>query len=153
SSAQTQSSSNQPEPTAKTSIFIERQLVRFTSQNEVVEWHLVITNQQEEVVFDSGPVYGTALEWPLKNQQDEAVQSGLYAYTLTTKAVNDEAPRTQRGHLIVDRASNSDRVWLTSAQPVGLGADTAAPQLTVSGSPEATVGGVELAGGAPRRDE
>ncbi len=145
-SASAQTQTNQQEPITKTNIIIERQLVRFTTPSEAVEWHLVVTNQQAEVVFDSGFVYSTALEWPLKNQQDELIQSGLYAYTLTIKAVNDETPRTQRGHLIADRASSSDRVWLTSTQPVGIGADSTTPQVTVSGSPEATVGGAELPG-------
>ena len=140
-SAQTQTSNTQQAPSAKTNIIIERQLVRFISPGEAVEWRLIITNQHGEVVFDSGFVYGNALDWPLKNQQDEAIQSGLYAYTLTTKAVTDEAPRTQRGHLIVDRASSSDRVWLTSTQPVGIGAGSESPQVTVSGSRESqTVG-------------
>src|SRR6185436_11476664 len=85
-------------------------------------------------------------------QQDEAVQSGLYAYTLTTKAATDDNPRTQRGHLIVDRASNTDRVWLTSTQPVGIGADSTAPQVSVSGSREVTLGGAELPGDVPPRE-
>ncbi len=143
-SAQTQTNNAPLAPSAKTNIIIERQLVRFTTPGEAVEWHLVITNQRDEVVFDSGFVYGNMLDWPLKNQQDELIQSGLYAYTLTTKSATDEAPHTQRGHLIVDRASSSDRVWLTSTQPVGIGADSTTPQVTVSGSPEATVGGAEL---------
>jgi hypothetical protein len=148
--AQTASDSVGQAPGAKLNIIIERQLVRFTTLGEAVEWRLVVTNQQEEVIFDSGLVYGHTLEWSLKNQQDEAVQSGLYAYSLTTKAVNDEAARTQRGHLIIDRASNSDRVWVTSTQAVGIGSE--APQVSVVGSREVTVGGAELPATAPRRE-
>src|SRR5437867_3383403 len=54
---------------AKTSIIIERQAVHFITPGEAVEWQLVISNQQGEVIFDSGLLYGSALEWPLKNQQ------------------------------------------------------------------------------------
>src|SRR5262245_21213780 len=96
--ARAQTSGGRQAETAKTSIIIEQQLVRFITQGEAVEWHLVITNQQDEIIFDSGFVYGTAIEWPFKNQQDEPIPSGLYAYTLTTKAATDETPRTQRGH-------------------------------------------------------
>jgi hypothetical protein len=148
--AQTVSNQSDQAPGAKLHIVIERQLVRFTTPGEAVEWRLVVTNQQEEVIFESGLVYGHALEWPLKNQQDEAVQSGLYAYTLTIKAANDETARAQRGHLIIDRASNSDRVWVTSTQAVGIGSE--APQVSVVGSREVTVGGAELPATAPRRE-
>src|SRR6185436_4762132 len=101
----------QQEQPSKTNLIIDRQLVRFTTPGEALEWRLVVANQQGELVVESGFVYGTALEWPLLNQQGLALESGLYTYTLTTKAATDEAPRTQRGHLIVDRASNTDRVW------------------------------------------
>jgi hypothetical protein len=147
--AQAQTSTNRPDQASKTSSIIERQLVRFTTQGETVEWHLVITNQQDEIIFDSGPVYSVALEWPFKNQQGEPVASGLYAYTLTTKAATDETARTQRGHLIVDRASSSDRVWLTSTKPIGVGADSAAPQVTVRDSVNATASKAKLPAGAP----
>ena len=39
---------------AKTSIIIERQAVHFITPGEAVEWQLVISNQQGEVIFDSG---------------------------------------------------------------------------------------------------
>src|ERR1044071_1593918 len=84
--AQTIPTRNSQEQTAKTSIIIERQLLRFTTQGEALEWRLVVSKEQGEVIFDSGFVNATSLEWPLQNQQGEAVESGLYSYTLTTKA-------------------------------------------------------------------
>ena len=148
--AQTQTATSPQEPAAQTSIVIERQLLRFTTRGDSIEWRLVVTNQQEQVLFDSGPRYGPTLEWPLRNQQDEPIPTGLYAYTLTMKAFGEQTARTQQGHLIVDRASDNDRVWLTSNQPVGVGADAVTPQVTVSFSHPMTVGGAELPGAAPR---
>ncbi|HZS06443.1 MAG TPA: hypothetical protein VFD58_16510, partial [Blastocatellia bacterium] len=148
--AQTPTAASSQAQTTRTSIIIERQLVRFITQGEAVEWHLVVTNQQEEVVFDSGLFHGAAIEWPLRNGQDEPIPGGLYAYTLTTREPNSDQTRTQRGHLIVDRASTSDRVWVTSNREVGLG--TSEPSgVTVTGSRTETLGGVELAREAPRR--
>ncbi|HZS08472.1 MAG TPA: hypothetical protein VFD58_26800 [Blastocatellia bacterium] len=60
-SAQTRTTTSQQEPAAMTSIIIERQFVRFTTQGEAVEWRLVVNNQPEEVIFDSGFFYGTAI--------------------------------------------------------------------------------------------
>src|SRR5437879_4990419 len=66
-------------------IIINQHLVRFAAPSDIPEWRLEVANQQGEVIFDSGSVSGTALEWPLRNQQGEALEGGLYAYTLTIK--------------------------------------------------------------------
>jgi hypothetical protein len=137
---------------AKTSIIIERQLVRFITPGEAVEWRLVVANQQSEVIFDSGPVYGSALDWPLKNQQGEAIESGLYTYTLSSKAASEETARTQRGHLMLARPSERERIWITNDQSASIGADSSAIKLAVIGSGETTVSGVELPGSVPRRE-
>jgi hypothetical protein len=137
---------------AKTSIIIERQLVRFITPGEAVEWRLIVANQPGELIFDSGPVYGSALDWPLKNQQGEAVASGLYTYTLTSKAATEETARTQRGHLMLARPSDNERIWITNDQSASIGADSSAVKLSVIGSGETTVGGAELPGSVPRRE-
>ncbi|HZS06042.1 MAG TPA: hypothetical protein VFD58_14480, partial [Blastocatellia bacterium] len=81
-----QTASNPQEQPGRISIIIDRQLVRFTTRGEALEWHLVVTDQQGEVIFDSGYFHGEALEWPLLNLKGEAIESGLYAYTLSTRA-------------------------------------------------------------------
>src|SRR5712692_1861284 len=141
--APAQSVPSRQDQSTKTSIIIERQLVRFATPGEIVEWHLVVSNQQGEVVYDSDLVSSNLLEWPLKNQQGEDAASGLYAYTLTTKAPTDEQPRTQHGHLILDCASSQDRVWITSNSD-GIGTANDGTTLTVAGAAEASVGGAEL---------
>src|SRR5207244_4583751 len=87
--AQTAPGRGSQEPTARTSILIDRQAVRFTAP-EAQEWRLEVVNQQGEVVFDSGFIHGTALEWPWRHQPREAVEGGLYAYILTVKEPNGE---------------------------------------------------------------
>ncbi|HZS06527.1 MAG TPA: hypothetical protein VFD58_16945, partial [Blastocatellia bacterium] len=84
--AQTQAAPGAQEQTRKTSIIIDRQFVRFAAPGEALEWRLVVTDQQGEVIFDSGYFHGEALEWPLLNLKGEAIESGLYAYTLSTRA-------------------------------------------------------------------
>lgn len=133
------------------SIIITQNVVRFVAQGEALEWRLEVINQRGELFFDSGLANGASLEWPLLNQQGQAIESGLYAYTLTTKAATDEAARSRRGHLIVDRASSSDRVWVTSSQEAGLGAGSEATKLTVISDARTTIGGVELQAAAPPR--
>src|SRR5436190_20568443 len=95
--AQTQNATTPQEQPGRTSIIIDRQIVRFTTQGEPLEWHLVVADQQGEVVFDSGYVNAVSLDWPLTSQQGEAIASGLYTWTLSTKAATDEAARTQQG--------------------------------------------------------
>ncbi|HZS06049.1 MAG TPA: hypothetical protein VFD58_14515, partial [Blastocatellia bacterium] len=88
--------------------------------------------------------HGEALEWPLLNLKGEAIESGLYAYTLSTRADTETTAHTQRGHLIIDRASSADRVWVTSSSEVGVGTASDARKVTVVGGGDATVGGAEL---------
>jgi len=143
--AQAQTVASRQDQTAKTSILIDRQLLRFTTPGEAVEWRLVVSNQQGEVIFDSGYLNGTSVEWPLQNQQGEAVESGLYAYSLSIKEPTSQTARTQRGHVMVDRAgSDSDRVWVTSDSAATVGADSSLSRLTVTGSGEATLGGAQM---------
>jgi hypothetical protein len=141
--AQTQSPVNPQEQKGKTSIVIDRQLVRFLAEGEAQEWHLVVSNQQGAVIFDSGPTYGAALEWPLQNSQGESVANGLYAYTLTTKSATGEAARVRRGHFIVDRArernGKTDRLWITSQNDSGVGTE-----LTVARNEGETIAGASV---------
>ncbi|HZS04411.1 MAG TPA: hypothetical protein VFD58_06210 [Blastocatellia bacterium] len=150
--AQTQNQTQTQTPAPEITIVVGREAVRFSALNEVAEWHLVVTSQQGEVVFDSGTFQGSALEWPLRDQQGEAVASGLYAYTLTTRTAADATPRTQRGHVILDRPSSADRIWVTSDRGASLGAAGTGVKLTVIGDSESTVGGAEIEATARNRD-
>src|SRR5262245_5971958 len=124
---------------------INSKLVRFAAQAEFSEWRLEVLNQRGESVFDSGLVSGPTLDWPLRNQQGESVESGLYSYTLTLKLPNSDSPRAQRGHIILDRAgSSSDQIWVTSSNETGIGGDSGASQLTVTGSSESVIGGARV---------
>ncbi|HZS06041.1 MAG TPA: hypothetical protein VFD58_14475, partial [Blastocatellia bacterium] len=97
--------------------------------------------------------HGEALEWPLLNLKGEAIESGLYAYTLSTRADTETTAHTQRGHLIIDRASSADRVWVTSSPELSLGTASEARKVTVVGGGELTVGGAELSRERPTRSQ
>ncbi|HZS06040.1 MAG TPA: hypothetical protein VFD58_14470 [Blastocatellia bacterium] len=146
--AQTQTATNPQERPTRTSIIIERQLVRFATAGEALELRLVVADQQGEVVFDSGYVNAVSLDWPLTSQQGEAIASGLYTWTLSTKAATDEAARTQQGQVIIDRASSNDRVWVTGSSQTGLGADSQAPKVIVVGGSQTAIAGTELPSGS-----
>lgn len=145
-SVQAQTPADNQTPTPKINIIIDRNLVRFAAPSEVQEWRLEVFTQTGEQVFNSEVVAGQPLDWPLQNQQGQPVESGLYAYTLTIKDQDGESSRTQRGHVIVDRASSSDRVWITSSSEIGVGTPTTGEELTVVGASESTVGGAKLPG-------
>src|SRR5438132_623523 len=78
--AQTPPSRGSQGQAPKTGILIDHQAVRFVNLAEAQQWRLEITNQQGAVVFDSGLISGTSLDWPLRNPQGETVEGGLYAY-------------------------------------------------------------------------
>jgi hypothetical protein len=131
-------------------IIINQKAVKFAAPTELSEWRLEVMDQKGELIFDSGVVSGQALEWPLRNQRGDALESGLYAYSLTTKDTSGDAVRTQRGYVILERAGgSSDRVWVTSDTRLGIGAESRGSHVTVTGSSEATVGGAQM----PATDE
>ncbi len=143
--AQTPAQPDTRTPQPGVNIIINSKLVRFAAQAEFSEWRLEVLNQRGESVFDSGLVSSPTLDWPLHNQQGEAVESGLYAYTLTLKLPNSDSPRAQRGHIILDRAGSSrDQIWVTSSNETGIGGDSGASQLTVTGSNESVIGGARV---------
>jgi hypothetical protein len=151
--AQGQTATTAQRPGPEFNIIINRQSVRFASPTQAREWQIEVYNQTGELVFASGNLLSAELDWPLLDQSGKPVESGLYAYTLTLKDQTDGSRHVQRGHVIVDRASAADRVWVTSSQHAGVGADNEATKVTVVGSHESTVGGAELPATAPPREE
>jgi hypothetical protein len=127
--AQTAPSRSQ-ESITQLNLLIEPQLVRFTTPGEALDWRLEIVDQQGQPVFDSAFVSGRALDWPLVNGQGQAIESGLYAYTVTIRGGNPQAVRIHRGQLTIERASTIYRISATGDETSG---DTA---LTVVASAE-----------------
>lgn len=137
--------------TGKVNVIIERELLRFETPGESRVWRVEVFNQTGEMIYASGQVNGSSLEWRLQDQLDKPLAGGLYAYKLTAQNEQGETAWTQRGHVIIDRAGASDRIWVASSNAIGVGS---ASELTVAGSPEATVGGASLTGAsAPSRVE
>jgi hypothetical protein len=125
-------------------LIINRKFVRFAAPIQVQEWRVEVYNQTGELIFASGPQASAELDWPLLDQNGKPVESGLYAYTLTIKDQTSEGSHVQRGHVIVNRASDTDRVWVTSDRTVGIGAGGGGDKLTVAGTSETTVGGADV---------
>jgi hypothetical protein len=125
----------------KANLMIERQLVRFDLQGTARSWQIEVFNQAGELIFASGVVNQQALEWALADRQENPLADGLYAYTLRFWNENNEQASVQRGHIIINRASRDDRIWVTSNNATGVGS---ASELTVVGSTDSTVGGARL---------
>ncbi len=135
----------QQEAAPKVNLIIERDSVRFDQRPDqpggARVWQLEVFAPSGELVFASGTGNQPSLEWPLADQTGKPLATGLYAYTLKFWNENNDALPERRGHVIVDRASNSDRIWVASSNAIGVGS---ASELTVAGSPEATIGGAKL---------
>ncbi|HEY7914064.1 MAG TPA: hypothetical protein VIG62_19290 [Blastocatellia bacterium] len=145
-SASAQTLTSAPSPATRVNIIIEHDRVRFAAPEAVTSWRLEVFNRAHEPVFDSGLVSEPNLEWPLRDEQGQPLESGLYSYTLTINSQDHEASRTQRGHVIINRAGEDDRIWVTSNSAIGVGAETDDPKLTVIGATDSTLGGASLPG-------
>jgi hypothetical protein len=123
-------------------IVIQRREVRFISQKTDEEMRLQVFDQSGEVAFDSGAVQATEVDWPFQTATGEALKSGLYAYTLSTKEAGAAEARLRRGHFIVDRAKDrddEDKLWVTSQNESGVGAE-----LTVAKDEAGAVAGAAI---------
>lgn len=129
-------------PAPKASLIIEQKSVRFDLQGAARMWQLEVFNQPGDLIFASGVVGQPTLEWALADQQEKPLADGLYVYTLKFWDENNQQAGVQRGHVIINRAGSSDRIWVTSNNSTGVGSSS---ELTVVGSPDSTVGGARLA--------
>jgi hypothetical protein len=89
-------------------------LVRFAAPGEVQEMRVEVFSATGEKIFDSTLVAGQIQDWPLQNMQGKAVDSGLYAYTVTVKDQAGSLKQMQRGNLLVGR----EREGIETAPPI-----------------------------------
>ncbi|HKQ74784.1 MAG TPA: hypothetical protein VJ810_13915 [Blastocatellia bacterium] len=123
-------------------VIIERQQLCFAAPASAQEVKLEVFNQAGELIYDSGFVSGAELSWALRNTSGEAIPSGLYAYTLTVREANSEAPAHRYGHLILESGHN--RLWVTNQGAVGAEAAISGGELTASSGPETSVVGARI---------
>src|SRR5262249_37583175 len=128
-------------PAPKANLIIEQKAVRFDLRGSAHSWQLEVFNQPGDLIFASGVVNQQTVEWALNDQQEKPLADGLYVYTLKFWDENNQQVSVQRGHVIINRASANDRVWVTSNNSTGVGSDS---ELTVVGSTDSTVGGATL---------
>jgi len=131
-----------PNGSQSITIIIERRELRFVAPGSAQEIRLEVFNPAGEMIFDSGLVTGQELSWVLRSKSDEAIPSGLYAYTLTVRDANSETPTHRHGHLILE--SGHDRLWVTNQGPIGAEVAVSGGELTVSSGPETSVAGAQI---------
>jgi len=108
-------------------IIIQQKQVRFTAQKAVEKIQLQVFDQAGETIFDSGPILGAEINWPLQNVAGEPLKSGIYAYKLSLTDAGSEEARVRRGQFIVDQAKDregmGDRLWITARTEDGVGTE------------------------------
>ena len=123
-------------------IVIQQKQLRFTAPASTQELRLEVLNNTGESVYDSGLVTGAEISWALRNVSGGEIPSGLYAYTLTIKETDSEAPATRRGHLILERGR--DQLWVTNEGAIGTEESPSGGELTVSSGAEASLAGARI---------
>ena len=76
-------------------IIIQQQQVRFAAQKAVEEMRLEVFDQTGELVYDSGPLSASQINWSWQKVDGSPVKSGLYAYTLSIKEVGAQTARVR----------------------------------------------------------
>ena len=136
--AQSQAAAQSQNP--KASLFIEQKAVRFDLQGAARAWQLEVFNQPGDLIYSSGVVNQSSVEWAFNDQQEKPLADGLYVYSLKFWDENNQPVSVQRGHVIINRASSADRVWVTSNNSTAVGS---ASELTVVAAPDSTVAGTK----------
>lgn len=114
-------------PVSDVTIIIQQDKIRFAAQKAVAEMRLQVFDKTGELVFDSGAIVESELNWPMEDGNGLPLKSGLYSYKLSIKTLGAETIHTRSGNFIVDRAAERnpqlDRVWITSANDAELGSE------------------------------
>ncbi|HEX4951594.1 MAG TPA: hypothetical protein VFZ34_33360 [Blastocatellia bacterium] len=131
-------------PSPQVNLIIEREGIRFDRSGAANGWQLEVFNQTGELVFASGVMRTPSLTWTLQDQQGQALASGLYSYRLRMQTETGDVLATQTGNVMVNRASENDRIWITTNRKAGVGAQDAT-DLTVISADESALGGAQLA--------
>jgi hypothetical protein len=141
-----QTNSQESTTPAELSILIGQRQVKFTPLRQAQELRLEVFNNAGELLYDSGALTEAELNWNLLDSQGQPLAPGLYAYTLSLKTPEAEAPRQHQGHLIIEKGH--DQIWLTTKGAGQLGVEVTGGELTVARNSEsATAGAGYLASG------
>jgi hypothetical protein len=146
------SQANNPTAQDGVAIIIQQEQVRFTTQKAVQMMQLQVFNPSGETIFDSGPVSAGEINWAFQNANGEEFKSGVYAYTLSIHESGAAEARVRRGHFIVDlvkdRDGKTDKLWVTSQNEDGVGAE-----LTVARNEAGVVAGTKTGAAALLAEE
>jgi hypothetical protein len=124
---------------AKLSVIIGEHKIKFTPLGQSQELRLEVQNHVGELIYDSGALAEADLNWNLQTGNGQPLEPGLYAYTLSIKAPDAEAPQKHQGHLIIEKGG--DRLWLTTKGDGAAGAEVAGDELVVARDSERTTAG------------
>ncbi|HKQ75811.1 MAG TPA: hypothetical protein VJ810_19085 [Blastocatellia bacterium] len=123
-------------------IVIKQQQLFFTASVSVQELRLEVHDKNGELVYDSGFVTGGELSWALRNASGGEIPGGLYAYKLTIKKTDDEAPVMRRGHMILERGR--DQLWVTNNGAIGVEEAINGGDVTVSSGADVSLAGAQI---------
>ena len=126
-------------PTAEMDIYIGDQQVRFISRKPTQELRLQIFNKNDELIFDSGVVFAGTLEWSVKDNNDKALEPGLYVYRLSSKEQQDQPEKMHGGQFIIEKSR--DQMWVTTRDDSNFGKDVTGGPLTVTRNADGTLAG------------
>jgi hypothetical protein len=95
-------SSNEAILSSSVKVTIYRDFVRFAA-DDARQMRVELFELTGKQIFDSGLVSGDSFDWFTQDQQEQPVDSGLFAYTLTIKGKGRAENLTQQGNVIIDR--------------------------------------------------
>ncbi len=124
------------------SVAIGNNQIRFSCHRAIEYQRLQIHDRNGEIVYDSGAVVEADLVWSLRDGNGDPLKGGLYAWSIILKDPGDESLRTKRGHLIFDRASLADKLWITTSGDAG--ADVGGAEVILNRSGGGAIAGTSV---------
>ena len=91
--------------------------VHITAEGDVSEMRVEVSDEQGEVVFQSGAISGQQLDWNMTDAQGERVAAGTYLFTVTFRTAAGKL-RKRVEQVTVDEAEKSDQPPTAAPQAV-----------------------------------
>ncbi len=95
--------------------------LRFASHRPIEHMRLLVRNQAGALVHDSGLVAKSNLVWSLGDNKGNALNAGLYDWTLTVKEPGDASLRVKRGQFNLENTNEPNIASPSAPAPVAVG--------------------------------
>src|SRR5829696_5972757 len=100
----------------------ESNRVRVAAVGDVLDMRVVVSDEEGDIVFESGPVTGDGLDWTMSGEGGARVPAGTYTMTVTYRASNGKLRRRVEQILVTEEVTSGSGNAQESPTPTAVAA-------------------------------